>query len=284
MNKRIFRCLFVLSILAAIVAIPLQRSEATTYYYTSTVSIGGATRTIYYYYSGSASGKPLVIMLHGATGNGRDFFTDTTGHRFEEMAQYFIDNGYVVAAPSSRINLSPPTSGPSGPYDVDLRIRWEHETASYASNEDLQLINYIKGTWASARGINTSQVFIWGNSSGGFMAARCAQYFGTGLKGVIVVDAGDPSQWALDNDCLLEDSDFLSNNTIAFSANHSPVLAITNQYDDVLGNGAHLIRKEVNLHHAEQAIGNVADFTNWVIPVNDPYTNHAWSTWGDGNL
>ena len=276
------------------IVIVMSFATAAHAYYSGSTYVGGQYRYFYYDYSGSTSGKPLVIMLHGATGSGTEFFTPVHNpgggvkNYCEKMKKFFVDNGYVVVAPSSRTNVNPPSSGPTQPYEFDLRIRWEHETASYASNEDLQLINYLKGTWASQRGINTSQVFVWGNSSGGFMAGRCAQYFGTGLKGVIIIDAGDPSQFVLDNDCIIENSDFLDNNNITFAANHSPVLSITNQYSDVWTNGPYgtveILRKEVNLNYAQKMIGNVADSTNWVIPCDVSAlgeSNHAWTSWGD---
>ena len=249
-------------------------------------TVWGNRRNFFYKYSGSASGKPLVIMLHGATGKGEEFFGPEhnaySTNYFAKMQDYFVDNGYVVVAPSSRILLSPPTSGPTYPYadnEFDLRIRWQHEEENYYFNEDLMLIDYIKSTWASSLGINTSQVFVWGNSSGGFMASRCAQYFQTGLKGVIIVDAGDASQWDPDNDCLIEESDFLDDNNFTFSGNHSPILSITNQHHMTLA-GERIIYKSVNLHYAEEMIGNVGDSTNWVIPINTA-SNHAWYSWGD---
>ena len=261
----------------------------------SYTTVWGNRRNFFYKYSGSASGKPLVIMLHGATGKGEDFFAPEYNANWVEsernynakLQDYFVDNGYVVVAPSSRILFSPPSSGPAESWEADLRIRWDHEEENYLFNHDLMLINYIKSTWAASMGINTNQVFVWGNSAGGFMASRCARYFTTGLKGVIIVDAGDASQWDLDNDCLLEDSDFLDSNTITFPSGHSPILSITNQYDNLLDNDpdttdddAHCIRKEVNLHYAKAMIDNVADSTNWVIPI-DTSNDHSWYTWGD---
>ncbi len=217
-----------------------------------------------------ANGFPMIMFLHGATGDAERWFSGADYETQKVFVQMALARGYVVVAPDSRDDVTPPTA-PSA-----LNKRWHDEGETLADSLDLPFFEDIL-TWAGSTNVNMWQGFSLGVSSGGRMTSRNAQYFGSRLAGAVVISAGDSRQieWPEDGDLFNPDVyDFTS--PLTFESNHSPVLVITAEEDWI-------IPDEVGLHYySELTAGGVDATMYYYVAGQNPAGDHAWGPWTEG--
>ncbi|MBV9832934.1 MAG: alpha/beta fold hydrolase [Alphaproteobacteria bacterium] len=166
-----------LILLSLLVTLPAQAGEM------HRIRVNGVERTYYLHLPTPRmkAGLPLVIMLHGATADGRN---DVRRYGWEHWAD---SHDFVIAGPDApTLKADEPVS------DKNFRT-WNHGSHKTPSNvtatDDVGFMVAMIDEIASAHRIDRRRVYIAGFSSGGSMAHR----LGTELSGhvaAIVAAAG----------------------------------------------------------------------------------------------
>ncbi len=103
--------------------------------------------------------RPLLVLYHG----GAFMIGDKSSITMKGMAEYFAKRGYVVATPNYRLGF---WFVPGSYYFL--------ERAIYRATQDAKAsIRYLVAN-AGKYGVDTAQIYIGGNSAGGFIAMNVA--------------------------------------------------------------------------------------------------------------
>jgi len=154
--------ILLLLLIAVLGAVPAQAGEMRR------LTVNDVERTYYLHVpTGLERGAPLVIMLHGASDDGKD---DVGRYGWEHMAN---NNQFVVAGPDASAVRADRAPGPdnirawnSGRIDAPANI---------ARSDDTALIVAMIDDIARTDGIDLRRVYVAGFSSGGDMANRLGQ-------------------------------------------------------------------------------------------------------------
>jgi len=132
------------------------------------LTVNGVERSYYLYVPpGLPSGAPLVIMLHGAGGDGRGAIL-TSG--WEQVAN---DDEFVVAGPNA--SMDHPDRAPGRRNLSFWNAGVASEPAGVAASDDVGFIVAMIDDIARTVGIDRRRVYVAGFSSGGHMANRLGQ-------------------------------------------------------------------------------------------------------------
>lgn len=148
-----------LVLLGLLIALPAQAGEMRR------IVVKGVERTYYLHVPTTVkAGAPLVIMLHGATANGRN---DVHRYGWHHMAD---SHNFVVAGPDA------PTLRANEPESNENFRTWNHGSHRTASNvtasDDVAFIAAMIDDIARLSAIDRRRVHVAGFSSGGSMAHR----------------------------------------------------------------------------------------------------------------
>jgi polyhydroxybutyrate depolymerase len=167
------------------------------------VSVNGVERTYYLHVPATVKpGAPLIIMLHGATADGRN---DVRRYGWEHWAD---SRDFIIAGPDA------PTLRAGEPVSDKNYRTWNHggprATADVASSDDVGFIAAMIDDIARSSAIDRRRVYVAGFSSGGAMAHRLGvelsgriaaisasagglpTTYGRGVRGMpILISAGD---------------------------------------------------------------------------------------------
>jgi len=149
----------VLALLCLIITLPAEAGE------TRRLAVNGVERTYYLHVPATVKpGAPLVIMLHGATANGRN---DVHRYGWHHMAD---SHDFVVAGPDA------PTLRANQPESNENFRTWNHgghRTASnVTSSDDVAFIAAMIDDIVRLSAVDRRRVYVAGFSSGGSMAHR----------------------------------------------------------------------------------------------------------------
>lgn len=149
----------VLALLGLLAAMPVEAGEMRR------LVVNGVERTYYLHVPSTVKpGAPLVIMLHGATANGRN---DVHRYGWHHMAD---SHDFVVAGPDA------PTLRANQPESNENFRTWNHGGHRGASNvtmsDDVGFIAAMIDDIARRSAIDRRRVHVAGFSSGGSMAHR----------------------------------------------------------------------------------------------------------------
>lgn len=149
----------ILALLGLLAALPAEAGEMRR------IVVNGVERSYYLHVPSTVkTGAPLVIMLHGATANGRN---DVRRYGWEHMAD---SHDFVVAGPDA------PTLRANEPESNDNFRTWNHGGHRAASNvsasDDVGFIAAMIDDIARRSAIDRRRVHVAGFSSGGSMAHR----------------------------------------------------------------------------------------------------------------
>ncbi len=152
------RRVFVL-LMSLLAATPAQAGEMRR------IVVNGAERTYYLHVPPQVkAGAPLVIMLHGATANGRNDVHRYGWHHWAES------HNFIVAGPDA------PTLRANEPESNENFRTWNHGSHRTQSNvtasDDLGFIAAMIDDIARSHAIDRRRVYVAGFSSGGSMAHR----------------------------------------------------------------------------------------------------------------
>ena len=149
----------ILLLLGLFAALPAEAGEMRR------IGVNGVARTYYLHVPKTAKpGAALVIMLHGATADGRN---DVRRYGWEHMAD---SHDFVIAGPDA------PTLRANEPVSDQNFRTWNHGSHSTASNvtasDDVGFIAAMVDEIARLGAIDRRRVYVAGFSSGGSMAHR----------------------------------------------------------------------------------------------------------------
>lgn len=135
--------------------------------------VGGVERSYFLHVPAKVrSGAPLVIMLHGATANGKN---DVGRYGWEHMAD---SNGFIVAGPDG---MTLRAGEPESPTNYRSWNQGGGRTTSIGAANDVGFIATMIDEIARTNAIDRRRVYVAGFSSGGGLAHR----LGTELAGQV---------------------------------------------------------------------------------------------------
>ena len=143
-----------------------------------TIQVGGLRRTyLTYIPKGLPRGSPLVLVMHGSDGNGRQMRI-ASGYGFERLAD---EHGFAVAYPD----------GYEGYWNACNIV------GDYAANErnldDVGFLTALADKLVNDIGVDQSRVFATGISRGGHMAFRLAIEAPSRFRAVAAIAANVPT-------------------------------------------------------------------------------------------
>lgn len=171
-----------LVLLSLIAAFPAEAGEMRR------IVVKGVERTYYLHEpTRMKAGLPLVIMLHGATADGRN---DVRRYGWEHWAD---SHDFVVAGPDApTLRADEPVS------DKNFRT-WNHGSHRTPSNvtatDDVAFIAAMIEEIARLRAIDRRRVYIAGFSSGGSMAHRLGTELAGRIAAIVAAAGGLPPQY-----------------------------------------------------------------------------------------
>jgi dienelactone hydrolase len=138
-------------------------------------------------YKPSTEGKlPTLVFNHGSTGNGRDPNVFTKSQDFPQLAQFFVQRGWVVVIPSRRGR-----GGSEGEYDEGFAI---DRSRGYTCDPPLSIpgadralrdIEAAIGAILTMPFVDPDRVVIGGQSRGGILSVAYPGQHPGQVKGVI---------------------------------------------------------------------------------------------------
>ncbi|MGE0421673.1 MAG: PHB depolymerase family esterase [Reyranellaceae bacterium] len=149
------------------------------------IRVGGVDRTYYLHVPTTVKpGAPLVIMLHGATADGRN---DVRRYGWEHMAG---QRDFVIAGPDA------PTLRANEPVSDQNFRTWNHGSHHTASNvtvsDDVGFIAAMIDEIARLSAIDRRRVYVAGFSSGGSMAHRLGIELAGRIAAIVAAAGGLP--------------------------------------------------------------------------------------------
>ena len=117
----------------------------------------------------SEAEKPVLITIHG----GGFIVEDKSAAEHVDLAMYFAARGFVVASINYRLGRDAP---PADPMQVEAALAYRHLfpaadcAAAHAAMVDTKAALRWVHANASSRGLDSSRLFVVGDSAGGFCA------------------------------------------------------------------------------------------------------------------
>jgi polyhydroxybutyrate depolymerase len=148
------------------------------------LTVGGLTRDFVYFEPPAiGEGRPLVIVFHGGTGNGRQVFGRNLGSRWIDAAEV---NRFWVVAPNGKPFHSDATgrggrqdqrnwNGCRGLTEATGDGGYFPTNTGMSDWDDVGFVEAIIDWFADNKAVDRSRVYATGASSGGYMTLRLAQ-------------------------------------------------------------------------------------------------------------
>lgn len=113
---------------------------------------------------------PLVFVFHGAGGSCNEI-ADRSG-----WAQVADEKGFIIVCPSASHELKVPTRRVTDIVAPDMRLIWNPNDATQTRPSDIKFVEYLYDWMQDHYKIDTTRVYVSGQSSGGSMTWACANY------------------------------------------------------------------------------------------------------------
>ena len=175
----------VVLLLVTLLVVSLARAQDTSM--VPVVVDGQSVRLEMRIYKPSTEGKvPTLVFNHGSTGNGRDPNLFTKSQDFPQLAQFFVQRGWVVVMPSRRGR-----GGSEGEYDEGFasdRSRGytcEPSLSIPGADRALRDIEASIGAILTMPFVDPNRIVIGGQSRGGILSVAYAGQHPEQVKGVI---------------------------------------------------------------------------------------------------